>query len=102
MSKRRLTQEQWRELLAQQSNSGLAISAFCRRHGLCESTFYAWQKRLRLARGQNRMFVEVKKADDDGSRTSTPMDVLLPIGVTVRIREGFDAHVLRQIVEALS
>jgi transposase-like protein len=29
------------------SNSGLSVAAFCRREGLKESSFYAWQQRLR-------------------------------------------------------
>ena len=101
MSRRRLTQDEWRELLAQQSSSGMTISAFCHRRGVCESTFYAWRQRIGLARDRNRMFVELKKVDE-GPPASTPIDVRLPIGVTVRVREGFDATVLRQIVEALS
>lgn len=38
--------EQWRERIAQQSESGLSIAAFCKEHGIATPTFYWWRNRL--------------------------------------------------------
>ena len=35
---------QWRELFARYDTSGLTIVEFCRRHGLCVSSFYRWRQ----------------------------------------------------------
>ena len=38
---------QWRQLIAQQRESGLSVRAFCEAHDLSEPGFYAWRRRLR-------------------------------------------------------
>jgi hypothetical protein len=38
--------ELWRWRISEQESTGQAIRAFCREHGLRESAFYAWRKRL--------------------------------------------------------
>ena len=37
----------WREMLDRQRASGLSVAAFCRRHGVCAASLYAWKRRLR-------------------------------------------------------
>ena len=37
----------WRELIAQQSSSGLTVREFCRREGLNASVFWRWRSRLK-------------------------------------------------------
>jgi len=39
--------ELWRWRISKQESTGQAIRAFCREHGLSESTFYVWRKLLR-------------------------------------------------------
>ena len=36
----------WRVRIATQAQSGLAMTEFCRRAGLCSKTFYRWKARL--------------------------------------------------------
>ena len=38
----------WRELVGQQSRSGLSVRAFCARERVTESAFYVWRRELRL------------------------------------------------------
>ncbi len=38
--------KKWAELIGQQQQSGLTVSAFCREHGFSDQTFYNWRKRL--------------------------------------------------------
>src|ERR1039458_3222382 len=40
------SKEEKAEYLALFERSGKSVSAFCRKHGLCEQTFYYWRKRL--------------------------------------------------------
>lgn len=37
---------EWRARIAAQAQSGLAMTEFCRRAGLCSKTFYRWKSRL--------------------------------------------------------
>ena len=39
-------QKRWRTLLRKQSQSGLTIAEFCRRHGCSPASFYLWRRRF--------------------------------------------------------
>jgi transposase-like protein len=39
-------QKKWQELIRQQEQSTLSVSAFCRQHGFSDQSFYNWRKRL--------------------------------------------------------
>lgn len=47
---RELRVKQWRDEQQRQEESGLSVTAFCRREGVAESTFY--QRATRLRRGK--------------------------------------------------
>ena len=100
MSRRRLTRRQWRKLVEHQRDSGLSVPTFCAEHGVGASTFFAWRRRL--ARGREPAFVELRTKAPQEPETSGPIEVVLCSGVTLWVREGFDAATLRQIAEALS
>ena len=106
MSRRRLTRRQWRKLVEQQRDSGLRVSAFCAGHDVGASTFFAWRRRLALGRVRGRVrgpaFVELRANAPQESETSGPIEVVLCSGVTLRVRESFDAATLRRIAEVLS
>ena len=38
----------WREKVKSWRTSGLSIRAFCRRHNISETSFYAWRRELRI------------------------------------------------------
>lgn len=44
--RRRLGEEAWRSLLGRFPGSGLTITEFCRREGVCLASFRRWRKRL--------------------------------------------------------
>ena len=59
MKRRRLTAEEWREVLGRQGESGLGPTAFCRQEGLVLTTFHKWK--ARLASGEQEAgFVELE------------------------------------------
>jgi transposase len=109
----------WRQVLARRQASGLSIRAYCRAHGLSEQNFYRWQRvlaerrdrdaahrraaRTRLAHGPNDdavpLFVPVKV--DVGAATETALEVVLADGRSIRVRPGFDAATLGEVVACL-
>jgi putative transposase len=114
MNKRILTADRWRELIEQQQRSGLSIAAFCAEHDVAVSTFFAWRRKLEIrgapgAPGISGVpaFVELTPSIEPAAARGSvellpaPIELLLPGGLTVRVRENFDAATLRQIVEAL-
>ena len=44
---RRLSEQTWRDFVAQQVASGLSVQAFCGREHLNVNTFYGWRSKLR-------------------------------------------------------
>lgn len=107
MARRRLTAERWRELIEQQRADCLSVTAFCRRHGLALSTYYAWRQRVRTPQAADApRFVELTATGESGSaREMALIEVRLASGVSagvhVRVPVGFDAATLRRVVEAL-
>ncbi len=59
--KRRKTEiwGKWRGLVAEQSQSGQSVAAFCRERVLKSGQFFAWKKKLREAEGPQFVAVEV-------------------------------------------
>jgi putative transposase len=45
----RRSREQWRQVIAEQADSGLSQSAFCAERGIAYSTFTFWKRKLREA-----------------------------------------------------
>ena len=39
--------QNWAMVIQECSNSGLSNREFCRQHGICEKSFYYWQRKLR-------------------------------------------------------
>lgn len=100
MVRARRTPEQWSRWIVRQRRSGLSVSEFCSRHGLALSTFQCWRRRL--ASDQGPAFVEVTASPVASAEAQVFFELGLPRGVVARVRPGFDALLLRQIVEALS
>jgi hypothetical protein len=111
----RLTDQQWRRVFQRQRRSGLSIAAFCERERLATSTFFAKRRQLEAEpeeRTPTAAFVEVTPADDhvahqvaacepEGAIAAVALELVLRGGVIVRVREGFDASLLRRVVNAI-
>lgn len=97
MSEHSSTASKWREIIDRQRASGLSVGAFCRRDAIAESSFFAWRRRLGST-PPVPAFVEAKL-------TPAPrpgvIEVQLRGGRRVRVRPGFDAALLAQVVVAL-
>lgn len=102
MNRHRRTIEQWQELVGRQRTSGLSIGAFCNREGLASSTFFAWRRKVEMP--DLPPFVELTHAaisTDQPRESNGSLELLLPCGVIVRVRDGVNIALLRQIVESL-
>jgi transposase-like protein len=88
----------WRELIAEQEQSGLSVRAFCRQHRTSEPSFYHWRKRLAERLPMKFALVETSR--------STPaavaaVEVILASGERLRIAPGIEAATLRLVLSVL-
>lgn len=111
-------ERRWLELVQRWRLSRLSVRAFCERHQLSEPNFYVWRRVLRL-RGLIReddtpvtpstptpAFVKVAMAPETSANMAlaaggSAIEVVLSQGRLLRVRPGFDAEVLRQLVRLL-
>ena len=96
MNKRGEAAGRWRSLVRRQAASGLSVSAFCRRWGISQASFYVWRRKLR----GDAAFVAVCLSPEGGS-TADPLELILPRGHRILIRRGFDRATLQALVDAL-
>jgi hypothetical protein len=105
----------WRRLLRQWRRCGLTVRDFCAEHQLSEPSFYAWrseidrrdqQRKVRSvpttalppADGATPAFI---KLAIDGGASTPAIDIVLSERRKLRVRPGFDADLLRQLVRLL-
>jgi hypothetical protein len=90
--------QRWRQLVAQQQQSGLSIRAFCQQYRTNEHSFYQWRKRLAAQ-------LPVKFALVDTSRNAparaAAVELTLASGERLRIEPGADTATLRVVLSVL-
>lgn len=99
----------WRRTVARWQKSGQTIRAFCHSAGLAEPSFYAWraelQRRDRTAplAEDAPVFVPVQViAEPASAAPPAPLELVTAVGHVIRVRSGFDAATLRQLLAALT
>ena len=87
-----------RAVLAAQGASGLSVTAFAVREGLCPQRMHYWRRRLGrpVAASPAPAFVEVRLPAEREF-----VEVLLRCGRIVRVTEAIDPSILRRLVDAL-
>jgi transposase-like protein len=90
-------EKKWQELIREQQQSKLSVSAFCRQHGFSDQTFYNWRKRLA---GESVRFALVE-ANPCGADRHAPLELILASGDRLRIAPGADAEILRAVLSVL-
>jgi transposase-like protein len=100
----------WLERIRLWQQSQLSVSDFCQRRRLSQPSFYSWRRVLR-ERGLVDNVVHVSSAattpaflkvtvNADGSMAPA-IELVLGKGRLLRVRPGFDADLLRQLVRVL-
>lgn len=92
------SEKKWQELIRQQQQSKLSVSAFCRQHGFTDQAFYYWRKRLAADEPVRFALVE---ANPSGAERFTPLELILVSGDRLRIAPGADAATLRAVLHVL-
>ena len=90
--------ESWRELVAQQQQSGLSVRAFCQQRRTSEHSFYRWRKRF-----TEQLPIKFALIDTDRGARVQPeaLEVILTSGERLRVTPGVDADTLRLVLRAL-
>jgi len=116
-----LKEQFWRRTIADQDSSGLSIKAYCQREGLEPRNFHRW--RLVLARRDHNFpfyrtlnrsdsftqpvrssaFLPVRVVQDaaEPMASTTPIEIVLHSGPTVRVTRGFDPQALNLVLSVL-
>jgi transposase-like protein len=89
--------EFWRQLVAEQQQSGISVRAICRQRGASEHSFYQWRKRLAARLPMKFALVETGSA----LGKAEPIEVMLVSGERLRITPSFDAVTLRAVLGVL-
>jgi transposase-like protein len=92
-------QKKWLQLIRQQQESKLSVSAFCRQHGFSDQSFYNWRKRL--SADEPVRFALVDASPVSGADRFAPLELILASGDRLRIAPGTDAATLRAVLNVL-
>ena len=98
-------QERWLELIRRWQQAQMTVREFCQRHHVSEASFFSWRRVLRERgllldpplQAEATSFVKLTVAP---SPTASEVEVVLGNRV-LRVRPGFDADMLLQLVRLL-
>jgi transposase-like protein len=91
-------EKKWQGLIREQQQSQLSVSAFCRKHGFSDQTFYNWRKRLVQDEPVRFALVDAKPS---GLDRHAPLELILASGDRLRITSGADVDTLRAVLNVL-
>lgn len=91
-------EKKWTELIRQQRQSKLSVSAFCHDRGFSDQAFYYWRKRLS---GREPVRFALVAADAATGGEAWPIELLLASGERLRIARGTDSLTLRTVLNVL-
>src|SRR5512135_1179765 len=114
-------EKHWRRIFRRHQRSGLSVHAFCEREGLKDGNFLWWRRELNRRDREKTtshpnssdkavtppsvspVFLPVRVVDAgiEPARLTTPIEILLPDGPTVRVPVGFDPQTLGDILAVL-
>lgn len=90
----------WAERVSACRDSGQSVKAWCQEHGVCEATFYKWQKKLfEMARAQQQSgFAEVTPMVQSSADVAVTVRIA---GAEADIHSGADSETIRAVLQAL-
>ena len=91
----------WRETVAEWEKSGESVSVFCSRRGLQQPSFYGWRRTLRERDGQPSTAQRKGTLVPLRVVPEAILEVVLPMGLVVRVPGTAEASVVAKLVAAL-
>ena len=93
---------EWAERVADRRNSGMSVSAWCKANGVCEQTYYKWQRRLyNMAKAQQEsQFAEITPISSIQTKGEISVAVRIA-GATADIHTDADAATVEAVLRIL-
>src|SRR6516225_4735615 len=94
----------WRRMLGRWRRSGLTGRDFCAQNALSEPSFYAWKREIAQRDREEKTPVHTTTRASVPRRAAATLPAFLPVtaaGRVLRVRAGFDADALRQLLAVL-
>jgi transposase-like protein len=92
------THEEIRHHLSSQHSSGLSVSAYCKREGICQNTFFNWRKRARDAQTPPVSFLQLPAQPVEQQK----FELTLPNGSRLSVPLSCEPTFLRQTIRMVS
>ena len=88
---KRLTKQQWQDLISEQQSSTMNQSEFCRSKGLCPATFYNWKRKLNSNKQNTAetspQWVELPVVGQPALQQTWDIELQLPGNIILRMRQ---------------
>ena len=91
-------QNRWAELIREQAQSGLSVTAFCRKHGVSDQSLYNWRRKLGADEPVRFTLVE---SNGSAKTEAVPVELVLISGERLLIPPGTDPATLRSLLSVL-
>ena len=97
---------EWQDRLKRQEASGLTVTEFCLREGVCRTKFYRWTKALKgevskSSEGEGERPQSGEAAFVPITLKASPVEIVLPNGSIVRLPLGVGQAVLMDVIQAV-
>ena len=103
--RRRWSIEQKREIVAESLEAGARPSEVVRKHGITSGQLYTWRQQLTRRVSERPKDTPTNFARVDlvtgAPRTESPIEIVLPNGISVRVDRRVDDRALRCVLGAL-
>jgi hypothetical protein len=92
--------DRWHEMISEQEASGLSVSAYCRKQGINEKTFYNWRKKLvGVQNAKPKKFIRIKSV---ANACGNVLRIETPGGYRLEVPPGIEKEQVQNILEALA
>lgn len=92
----------WAERIAACRNSGISVNRWCKENGVCEQTFYKWQRKLfAMAKAQQEtQFAEITPISSMGNEARGAVTVRIG-SIAVEIQSGADLATVETVLRIM-
>lgn len=92
----------WAERISECRNSGLSVKSWCKEKGVCEQTYYKWQKKIfAMAKAQRELqFAEVTPVMTTNSNCQIAISIHAR-GIAANIHNGVDPATVESVLQIL-